>query len=144
MVRAAEGEVLGARAAHGAVREFRRGVREDGVPPVEEAGGVAGGRDGVVAGAVAGGDCWLKFGEEREGGGGRGVEERVGVSVSGGYDMRGGENGGEEVGHSLRHTNGRVVRGRGDSPCCIPVMEHPFGRLGRKDRMCIVRVHGVS
>lgn len=55
MVRVAEGEVVGVCAAEGAVGEFGGGVGEDGVPPVEEAGGVAGGRDGVLAGAVAGG-----------------------------------------------------------------------------------------
>lgn len=56
MVRVAEAKVARVRAAHGAVGELGRWVWEDRVPPLEELGRVALGRDRVVACAVAGGD----------------------------------------------------------------------------------------
>lgn len=61
VVSAAEGEVGGVSLAHGTVREFRGGVREDAVPPFEEPGWVASWRDWIVAGTVASGDCREKL-----------------------------------------------------------------------------------
>ena len=56
VVGVAEGEVGRAGAAHGAVGELGGGVGEDAVPPGEEARGVAGGREGLIACAMAGRD----------------------------------------------------------------------------------------
>jgi hypothetical protein len=52
MVSTAEGKVLGVGFSNGTVGELRGGVREEGIPPMEETGGVAVGRNWVVASAV--------------------------------------------------------------------------------------------
>lgn len=50
---AAEAEVVGVGTAHSAVGDFCRRMRENGVPPVEELGGIAIGRNGIIARTMA-------------------------------------------------------------------------------------------
>lgn len=64
VVGVAEGKVGRVHPAHCPVGELRGRMREDVVPPLEELGGIALGRDGVVAGTMTGGD-WRGEGEGR-------------------------------------------------------------------------------
>ena len=53
MVSTAKGEILRVGFTNGTVGELRGGVREDGIPPIEETGGIAVWRDWVAAGTMA-------------------------------------------------------------------------------------------
>jgi hypothetical protein len=52
MVSTAEGKILRVGFTNGTVCELRGGVREDGIPPIEETGGIAVWRNWVAAGTM--------------------------------------------------------------------------------------------